>query len=298
MVTARRTRGGLAGSKRWAALFTCMSTRATHIEVLESMDSSSFINALRRFFSVRGPAKQIRSDCGTNFVGACKELQIDTVTSDKEVQGYLSDNGCKWIFNPPHSSHMGGSWERLIGLTRRILDSMLLKVGPAKLTHEVLTTFMAEVSAILNARPLVPVSTDPDSPFILTPATLLTQKVGALPPPKGEFDKKDLYGKQWRQVQSLANTFWHRWRTEYLPTLQRRRKWEKEKRNLKEGDVVLLKNDQLQRNDWHMGIIIKTFPSADGRVRKVEIKTAKDGSSKTFLRPVSEVVLLLSPETD
>ncbi|KAI4905881.1 hypothetical protein NFI96_001270 [Prochilodus magdalenae] len=211
MVTARRTRGGLASSKRWAALFTCMSTRATHIEVLESMDSSSFINALRRFFSVRGPAKQIRSDCGTNFIGACKE-----------VQGYLSDNGCRWIFNPPHSSHMGGSWEQLIGLARRILDSMLLKVGPVKLTHEVLTTFMAEVSAILNTRPLVPVSTDPDSPFIVTPATLLTQK--------------------------------------------RRRKWEKEKRNLKEGDVILLKNDQLLRNDWPMDVIVKTFPSADGRM--------------------------------
>ncbi|XP_063743151.1 uncharacterized protein LOC134866887 [Eleginops maclovinus] len=135
-------------------------------------------------------------------------------------------------------------------------------------------------------------------PFLLTPATLLTQKVSALPPPKGEFDEKDLYGKQWRQVQSLANTFWHRWRTEYLPTLQKRRKWEKEKRNLKEGDVILLKNDQLQRNDWPMGVIVKTFPGTDGRVRKVEIKTARDGSSKTFLRPVSEVVLLLSPETD
>lgn len=77
---------------------------------------------------------------------------------------------------------------------------MLLKAGTTRLTHEVLTTLMAEVSAILNACLLVPVSTDPDSPFILTPATLLTQKVSALPPPKGEFGEKDLYGKQWRQV--------------------------------------------------------------------------------------------------
>lgn len=91
---------------------------------------------------------------------------------------------------------------------------MLLKTNPAKLTHEVLTTFMAEVSAIVNARPLFPVSTDPDSPFILTPATLLTQKIGARPPPQGHFDEKDLY----RQVQSLADTFWHRWRKEYLLT--------------------------------------------------------------------------------
>ena len=73
-VPYRRTRGGFASSKRWAVMFTCMSTRAVHLEVIEGMDTSSFINALRRFFSVRGPAKQLRSDCGTNFIGACREL--------------------------------------------------------------------------------------------------------------------------------------------------------------------------------------------------------------------------------
>ena len=201
-----------------------MGTRAIHIEVIESMDSSSFLNALRRFFSIGGPVKQIRSDCGTNFIGACRELKMEAVQSNKEVQEYLNHKGCTWVFNPPHSSHMGGSWERMIGITRCILDSMMLKVGSSKLTHEVLTTFMAEVSAFVNARPLVPVSTDPDSPFILMPATLLTQKVAVVLPPQGEFDDKDLFKRQWRQVQSLANTFWHRWRTEYLPTLQSRRK--------------------------------------------------------------------------
>lgn len=189
---------------------------------------------------------------------------MESVTSDKEVQGFLSDNRCKWVFNLPRSSHMGGSWVRLIGLARRILDSMLLKVSPAKLTHEGLTTFMAEVSAILNARLLVPASTDPDSPFILTPATLLTQKVSALPPPKGKFDEKDLYSKQWRQVQSLANTFWHRWRTEYLPTLQRRRKWEKEKRNLKEADLVRLKNDQCRETTGLWASLSRPSPAQMG----------------------------------
>ncbi|XP_041095804.1 uncharacterized protein LOC121307644 [Polyodon spathula] len=262
------------------------------------MDSSSFINALRRFLSIRGPAKQIRSDCGTNFIGACRELKMEAVQSDKEVQEYLSDKGCTWVFNPPHSSHMGGSWERMIGITRRILDSMLLKVGPSRLTHKVLITFMAEVSAIVHARPLVPVSTDPDFPLILTPATLLTQKVAVVPPPQGEFNEKDLFSRQWRQVQSLANTFWHRWRKEYLPTLQSRRKWQKEKPNLKERDIVMLTDSQVKRNDWPMGIVVKTFPGRDGKVRKVEVKTARQGSCKTFLRPVSETVLLFSPETD
>ncbi|XP_067250257.1 uncharacterized protein [Chanodichthys erythropterus] len=283
MVTSRRTRGGQANSKRWAVLFTCMSTRAIHIEVIESMDSSSFINALRRFFAVRGPAKQLRSDCGTNFVGACKELKMESVTEDRRVQEYLSDSGCSWVFNPPHSSHMGGSWERMIGVSRRILESMLQKLGPSKLSHEVLTTFMAEVTAIVNARPLVPVSTDPDAPFILTPATLLTQKTSAVPPPPGEFGERDLFIRQWRQVQSLANTFWNRWRKEYLATLQNRRKWQNESSNLQVGDVVLLKNIQAKRNDWPMGIVLETFPGRDGKVRKVEVKVVKDGSSKVFL---------------
>ena len=64
LVSARRTRGGMAISKRWAVLFTCLTTRAIHIEVIESMDASCFINALRRFLALRGPAVQLRSDCG------------------------------------------------------------------------------------------------------------------------------------------------------------------------------------------------------------------------------------------
>lgn len=94
-VTTRCTRGGQANSKRWAVLFTCMSTRAVHIELIEAMDTSSFLNALRRFFAIRGPAKQIRSDCGTNFKGACKELQmLVTDPEQPNVRKYLNEEGC------------------------------------------------------------------------------------------------------------------------------------------------------------------------------------------------------------
>ena len=116
----------------------------------------------------------LRSDRGTNVIGACRELGIDT--NDSELTKYFSDKGCTWIFNPPHSSHMGGSWERLMEVSRRILDAMLFQTGS---TREVLSTLMFEVMAIINARPLVSVSTDPDMPAILTPSMLLTQKTSA-----------------------------------------------------------------------------------------------------------------------
>lgn len=296
-VVARRTRGGQAQSKRWAVLFTCMSIRAIHIELIDSMDSSTFINALRRFFALRGPVKQIRSDCGTNFVGACKELEI--VVNDPQepsVRKYLSGEGCSWVFNPPHASHMGGAWERMIGVSRRILDSMLQQISPSRLTHEVLSTLMAEVTGIVNSRPLVPISTDPDSPFLLTPAMLLTQKGHTLLPPPGDFKETNLHRQQWRRVQHLANTFWNRWRREYLSTLQSRSKWQEERRNLREGDVVLLKDAQSKRNEWPMALVTKTFPGSDKRVRTVELRVARNGTIKTFLRPISETVLLMPTE--
>ncbi|XP_011487025.2 uncharacterized protein LOC105356652 [Oryzias latipes] len=286
MVTTRRTRGGHAQSKRWAIMFSCMSSRAVHIEVIESLDTNSCVNALRRFFAVRGPATKLLSDRGTNFIGASKELGMD-----KAVQQYLNDQGCTWDFNPPHASHMGGSWERMIGIARRILDAMLLQ-SKVQLTHDVLCTLMAEVSAIINARPLFPVLSDPDNPFILSPSMLLTQK-SCLSPPPGDFLDKDLYTKQWRQVQALANQFWSRWKREYLPLLQQRHKWTLPCRNLQVGDLVLLKDKQVPRNSWPMARVSATFPGKDSRVRKIEVTVNDKSCKKTFMRPVTEVVLLL-----
>nr|XP_054587010.1 uncharacterized protein LOC129152514 [Nothobranchius furzeri] len=295
-VVTRRTRGGAAQSKRWAILFTCMTTRGVHIEVIESMDTCSCINAIRRFFAIRGPAKQMRSDRGTNFIAASVELGMAQPNNNPpDIVNHLHANGCTWEFNPPHASHMGGIWERMIGVTRRILDSMLLQNKHTRLTHEVLCTLMAEVSSIINARPLVPISTDPSSPFILCPAMILTQKQG-VPSPPGDFCGKDLLKNQWKQVQALANGFWSRWRNEYLNTLQSRRKWHGTHRNLQSGDIVLLKHNQAPRNEWTMAIVTATFPSRDGKVRKVEVRTSSQGVSKTYLRPISDVVVLLEKE--
>jgi hypothetical protein len=116
-VVTRRTRGGSASSKRWGILFTCLVTRAVHIELVDSMSSCAFINALRRFVSIRGTVKIFRSDRGTNFVGALDDLHIDSVNvEDATLKQFMYDSGTKWIFNPPHSSHFGGAWERMIGV--------------------------------------------------------------------------------------------------------------------------------------------------------------------------------------
>ncbi|KAK3082869.1 hypothetical protein FSP39_007500 [Pinctada imbricata] len=294
-VVSRRTRGGSSNQKRWAILFTCLVTRGVHIELIEELSSASFINALRRFVSIRGPVSCFRSDRGTNFIGATGELQIDTTFVEKGTVGqFLRDNGSKWMFNPPHASHFGGVWERMIGSCRRILDSLLLN-HKAALTHEVLSTFMLEVCAILNAPPLLPVPTDSGAHEILSPAMLLTHKRTLPESPVLEgYGTKDALRSAWKCVQQLADNFWTRWRTEYLRQLQSRQKWHTPNTPYKEGDVVLIKDSEAHRNTWPLGLITRVFVSDDNHVRKVEIRRAE--SSNLLVRPVSQLVRLVEFE--
>ena len=173
-----RTRGRTTSLKRWGLEFTCLSSRAIHIETLESMDTSSFICALRRFFALRGPASLLGCDQGTNFVRGKSELENAMREMDqRKLEKYVRDQGYEWHFNPPHASHFGGVWERQIGTIRRVLNAMLLELGGSQLTHELLVTLMAEVTAIVNARPITTIPSNSDEPQPLSPAMLLTMKV-------------------------------------------------------------------------------------------------------------------------
>lgn len=126
------------------------------------MSSSTFTNALAKCVSIRGPVREFRSDRGTNFIGALDSINVDAVFVESgPVKKFLSAYRAKWTFNPSHASHMAGSWERMIGITRTILDVILLNTKTKELAHEVLCTFMCEITAIMNSRPICPISTDP-----------------------------------------------------------------------------------------------------------------------------------------
>ena len=116
-----------------------MSSRAT------SLDTDSFINVLRRFLSRRGPVRQLRSDNGTNFVGARRELKEALEEMDEHrIRNELLKSQCDWIkfkMNVPAASHMGGVWERQIRTVPAVLSSLLINNG-AQLDDESLRTLM------------------------------------------------------------------------------------------------------------------------------------------------------------
>ena len=112
--------------KRYAMVFTCMSSQAVYLEQLDDMTTDAFINALRCFTAIRGPIQRIRSNQGSNFVGARNELANAMKKLDNNrIQSYLTTNRCEFLMNVPYSSHRGGVWERKIRTIRSILNSVL-----------------------------------------------------------------------------------------------------------------------------------------------------------------------------
>jgi transposase InsO family protein len=279
--------------KRYGALFTCLACRAVHIETSASLDTDSFIHALRIFIARRGPITQLRCDNGTNFVGAERELRNALAElNDDQIHKELLKHNIKWIFNPPAASHMGGSWERQIRTVRKVLAQLSKEFG-SMLDDESFRTFMCEIEAIVNSRPITTVSSDPNDMEALTPNHILTMKSRVIVSPPGNFQRADIYmRKGWRRVQYAANIFWTRWKKEYLATLQKRQKWCQPQRNMAEGDIVIIKDDTIQRNYWSMGRIIKTEPDKKGFVRSVIVKT----SNSKLRRPIDRLVLLIPIE--
>ena len=273
-------------AKRYGVIFTCMAVRAVHIEVASSLETDTFILALRRFIARRGQVKRIYSDNGTNLTGGERELrEAISRWNNEQINDALLQKEIEWHFSPPLASHYGGTWERCIRTIRKILNAIS---SEQHLDDESFQTLMIEVESIINGRPLTKSSEDPKDEEPLTPNhLLLLNREPSLPP--GIFDRNDLYTRRrWKQVQYLSDLFWKRWTREYLPLLQQRTKWMQPQRNISVDDVVLLLDESSPRNVWPIGRVIEVIPDSQGLVRRATIKTAKG----IFHRPIHKLCLL------
>ena len=272
--------------KRYGCLFTCLVTRAVHLEVSRSLDVDSFLLALRRLISRRGKMKEVFSDNGTNFRAGNRELRAALRQWNlSKIEDKLTQDNIQWHFLPPSSPHFGGAWERLVRSTKRAMEAVL---GSRIVDDESLTTVLAEIEAVLNSRPLTHVSTCHEDLEALTPFHFLIGRASPNLPP-GIFEVQDLScRRRWRQAQTMCDHFWRRWRKEYLPTLSVRHKWKTEQRNLKTGDLVIVVQDNAPRSSWTLGRVVRPVPGTDGRVRAAEVRTSRG----IYTRPVAKLCVL------
>ena len=274
--------------KRYGCIFTCLTTRAVHFEVAHSLDSDSFLMALHRFIARRGKPQKLFSDNGTNFVAAERELaeEIQTINSSK-LRGEMLLEAIEWSFNPPHAPHMGGAWERLIRSVKEILRHL---VGDRLLTDEELVSFLCEAERILNDRPLTRMGSDAQDPTPLTPNHLLLMRENNCTPNT----EANHVRRQWQVIQKIANVFYERFISEYLPQLQVRSKWTTTKDNLKTNDLVLVMDEDAPRGQWPMGVVTELEHSSDGCVRAATVRC----NNKEKRRSIHKLVLLERHDDD
>lgn len=276
--------------KMYICVFVCFAVKAVHLEVVSSLSTEAFIAALTRFVSRRGLCANIYSDCGTNYVGASSELQqitrafLQQENTRKALDKFSHENQIKFNFLPPAAPHQGGLWERTV---RSIKHHLRRVIGEQLLTCEEFVTLSTRVEAILNSRPLTPLSADPTELDYLTPGHFLVGgPLLALPEPQWENVPSNRLSR-WQRIQAISQHLWRRWKQEYLHTLQQRGKWTTPQANIKIGDLVLIHEPITPPLSWRVGRITATSPGPDGLVRVVHLHTSKG--------PLSRAVTKVSP---
>lgn len=268
------------GTKAWIILFTCAVYRAVHLELVTSLSTDAFLQGLRRFIARRGRCSVIYTDQGTNFRGTARALQ----SLDWEaIQANCAAQQIKWNFNPPSAPWYGGWWERLI----RVLKDLLKRnLGKASLNYEEMLTVLADCEGTINQRPLTYTSEDPEEPRPLTPAHFLREVASPLNCDTIDLDLIDRnhLRKRLCYLQRVRENFRRRFQREYLAALVNN-PGNKQRYELKEGDIVIVGSDNAKRIEWPLARVEELISGKDGKRRVARLKLAHT----TLIRPIQRL---------
>lgn len=274
--------------KGYIALFICLTTKAIHLELVCSLTTSEFIMAFENFIARRGIPDEFHSDNGTTFIGAAKEikrLHDQWFTQNNEITKFFADKRIRFKTIPARASHMGGIWERSVGLVKSHLYRVLKDV---KLTTRHFDHLLKQIEACVNSRPLWAMSSEADDIEVLTPSHFYNfQSITTLPKPDVShlpLNRLDQYQYLYR----LYTDFWNSWTREYLHQLQPRSKWTSTKTNVSLGQVVIIADDNLPPSHWKLGKIVAVYPGKDQLVRTVDVRS----NGTVLKRPIHKLVVL------
>ena len=207
--------------KQYICIFTCLVTRAVHLEVCYSLDNNSCSLTIRRFVSRERYPAIIIPDNGTNFAVSKKVMNLDNISlgiSCIAQQLLQQDIVCK--MSPPHAPQIGGIWERINQTAKRTIPIIL---GSQQLKAEIFQTMVTETEGILNSRIITYVFSDNNDKEALTPNHFFLRRPHqALAPLTAKL--KTIRKKNFNYTQTLLDHFWERLQREYTSNLISRAK--------------------------------------------------------------------------
>ena len=191
--------------KRYLVVFSCSLSRALHLELTDNLETTTFLQCLKRLIARRGRARTIYSDNGSTFVKASKWLK--EVRDDERVRDLLEQHDISWRLNLSRAPWWGSQLERLIGVVK---SAMYKVIGRATLIWDELCDVILDVKIQINRRPLSYMEDDLEL-LTLTPNTFLFQRTSDLP---------EIRAKRAKYLITCKNGLWRRWKREYLTALR------------------------------------------------------------------------------
>ncbi|XP_055622603.1 uncharacterized protein LOC129766160 [Toxorhynchites rutilus septentrionalis] len=275
--------------KAYVALFVCFATKAIHMELVGDLTADAFIAALQRFVARRGKCARLFSDNGLNFVGSKNKLKELHDLFQTQKMKALRDDWCEksaieWHLIPPRSPHFGGLWEAGVRSAKYHLKRI---TGTANMNFEQYTTVLTRIEAILNSRPISPISEDPSDLNPLTPGHFLVGHPLTDIAEPDISDRKESKLARWQRHTLMVQHFWARWSQDYITTLQNRNKWH-ERLPVTPGQLVIVREDNVPTMQWRLGRIQDVIPGQDGLVRVANLRMG----NKVIRRPVTKLCLL------
>ncbi|XP_065065262.1 uncharacterized protein LOC135691349 isoform X2 [Rhopilema esculentum] len=276
-------------TKVYICLFSCCVTRALHLELVQDLSASVFLNCLRRFCAKRGTPEVINSDNAKTFKATAKFLK--KLSNNQEIKTFLEIKRIKWKFNLEVSPWQGGHFERMVRSVKRCLRKVL---GNAKVSHDELCTLLAEVECVLNNRPLTYLY-DELGGEVLTPSHLVMGRRLNLLSSGIEYRNKSKENqssltKRFLHLTRLLNHFWNRWKKEYLVNLRESHKMVSNKQQvIRTGDIVLVQDDNLKRGEWKVAKVEELIAGKDGHVRGAKVRRVGKGKYEILNRPIQKL---------
>ena len=224
---------------------------------------------------------------GGNFRGARHDLQdlyklLETDSTHSAIQSCLLLNRVQWHSTPERAPHFCGLWEAAMKSAKKHLKRI---IGTQQLDFEEFATIAAQVESFLNSRPLLSITShSQDGITAITPGHFLIGRELCAYPETSIHADPSLF-KRW----TLCQHFRRRWSSEYLQQLQKLQKWRKPTPNIRDGDILIIKDDQAFNNQWPIAKVLETFPGNDGLVRMVSLKNP----TGILKRPIAKLALLL-----
>ncbi|KAH7666448.1 Integrase core domain containing protein, partial [Aphelenchoides avenae] len=273
--------------KVWGVIFTCMATRAVHLEVVHSQSAAHLLLAFDSFVSRRGYPESVTSDNGSNIVLVSKTLDSiwRELLQDEKTKSHCRQHGIDWHFIVAEAPWQGGFYEKLVHNVKRSLNTA---VGRRHISLPHFTQLLTRVEHTVNCRPITfqsdsDIANTPIRPIdflqpladVRTEDPLPQEEDGAYIPHRLT-SSKELH-ESLRTLQRILDSFWRRWQHEYLLSLRERQKAQKEsstvQRSPQIGEYVFVDDDEmLPRPFWKMGRIINIFHGRDGTIRSVELR--------------------------